>query len=604
MNPERVVGEQVRRVRRQIEDLHRRARSEGDRLPDLVEEALEALYTSLEELQVSEEELRQQHEELAASQARLDEERLRYLELFQHAPDAYLVTGIDGTIQEANHAAAELLNAEIGRLAGKPLAVFVPPEHRREFRQRVAQALELGRLDGWETVVAPRRASPVPVVCTVTAVRPGAGRTPGLRWLVRDRTEQLQAADARRSRFLAEVGEVLSSSLEYEEVVQAVARVSAGTLADYCVVHAQEGERVRALAVAHGDRGREELVRGLIRNYPDVPPTHPVAAVLRTGEAERIARVDERVLERLCVDEGHRELLRALGLSSALVVPMRSRGETRGTLTLVRTGGAPYDAADLETAEEVARRAALAVENAQLYRAACRAVAARDEMVAVLSHDLRNPLNSVLIASTVLAEYGEPGHLSERDLAQVEIIRRAATQMTELVQDLLEISALESGAVQIEAAPLEVETLLTAAREMFAAAAEQSGIVLEVAGAGDLPRVRGDYGRLLQVLSNVVGNAVKFTPRGGRVEVGAERAMEYVRFWVADSGPGIAREHLPRLFDRFWQARRGAHAGSGLGLAIARSIVEAHGGQIWAESEPRAGAVFHFTLPVAGGGTN
>lgn len=599
-DPTEVVEEQVRRIRTQVEDLHRRARMEGAELPALVEEALEALYTSLEELQVTDEELRIQNEALAASRLRLEKERLRYLELFQEAPDAYLVTGPGGKVAEANHAAAELLNLHVSRLRGKPLAVFVPTERRREFRMRMAQALELGRLDGWDTVFAPRRSAEVPVSCTVTAIRLESGEATGLRWLVRDRTEQLEAADARRSRFLAEVGDVLSASLDYDEVVQQVARLCAGTLADYCVVHAQEGDRIRALAVAHADRGREELVRGLIRNYPDVGESHPVVTVLRTGEPERIRTVDERVLARLCVDESHREMIRALGLSSALVVPVRAKGKTLGSLSLVRTGGPPYGEQDLATAGEVAHRAALAVENATLYREARRAVAARDEMVAVLSHDLRNPLNSVLIASTVLAEYGEPGHLSEQDHKQVDIIRRAAGQMTSLVQDLLDVSALESGSVAMQPVPTAVGVLLAAACDMLASAAEQGEVEIVCSEPPEpLPRVLADYGRMLQVLSNVLGNAVKFTPPGGRVTIGAERAADYVRFWVRDTGPGIDRHHLPHLFDRFWQARRGARAGSGLGLSIARSVVEGHGGQIWAESEPGAGSTFHFTLPVA-----
>lgn len=592
------VAEQIGRSRRQLENLHRRARAEATEVPPLMEEALEALYTSLEELQVTQEELRLQNEELAASRADVDQERLRYWELFQHAPDAYLVTDAKGMIREANHAAAELLNAQARRLAGKPLAVFVPPESRRELRLRLGQVEELGRLDGWDTMLKPRRAAPVPVSCTITVVRSPGERPAELRWLVRDLTEKLEAADARRARFLAEVGEVLSSSLDYDEVLQQVARLCAGTLADYCIVHVEEGERVRALAVAHTDPRREELVRGMIRNFPEVRPDHPVATVLRTGRAEHLPLADDAVLHRLCVDARHRDMLRALGLSSALVVPVRGKERTLGTLSLARAGGEPYGAQDLATAEAVSRRAALAVENARLYLEARQAVSARDEMVAVLSHDLRNPLNAVLLAATVLTEYGDPDRLGERDRKQVEVIRRSVTQMTALVNDLLEVSALESGTIRLEPRPTPAATLLSAAMEMFAGAAEESGVELACVPPDDPPPVRADYGRMLQVLSNVVGNAVKFTPGGGAVTIGAERAAEYVRFWVRDTGPGIEREHLPRLFDRFWQARRGVHAGSGLGLAIARSIVEAHGGQIWAESEPGAGSTFHFTLPA------
>ena len=748
--PHQVAREQVRRARGTIDDLHRRATLEGAaKHGSLAEEAVEALYTTLEELQVSEEELRVQGEELAASGALLEAERLRYRELFELAPDAYLVTDPEGVVQEANAAAARLLNMEARQLLGKPLGVFVPVEERREYRARLARAEREGRLDEWETSLRPRRgAAPVPVSCTVTAVHGSGGLTTGLRWLVRDATERRRAEEARHAlaaeesarveaerrrafleavvchmpggviiaeppdvrivmhnaeaerilrhpvrpgttlhalashgaygvllpdgspapldayplgrvlergetvedeeiryrlgdgtvavlrcsaspvrgpdgevlaavasftdateelraqraeRFLAEVGEVLGSSLESHEILQQVARQCAGTLADYCMVHVQEGEGVRTVGMAHANPAREELVRGLLRRFPLQPSheEHPVLAVLRTGEPELMAEVDDAGLERLCTGPDHRDMVRALGLRSALAVPIRSHAGTLGVLALARTAGEPYDRRDVELAVALARRAALAVENARLYEQARQAVRARDEVVAVVSHDLRNPLNAVLLASTVIGELGDPNRLEPRDRRQIEVIRRAAEQMTTLTQDLLQVSALESGTVTLTPRPCAPDALLAAACEMFTPEAGEKGITMTSVPADDLPPVQADYGRVLQVLGNLAGNAVKFTPAGGEVEVGAARAAEYVRFWVRDTGPGIEREHLPRLFDRFWQARRGHNLGAGLGLYIVRSLVEAHGGQVWAESEPGAGSTFHFTLRIA-----
>ena len=734
--------EQVARSRDRIDDLRARAREGAADLR--VDEAVEALHTALEELRVTEEELRIQNEQLAESQALVEAERVRYEELFQLAPDAYLATDAGGIIVEANHAAAALLNAPGPHLRGKPLAVFVPQERREEFRVRVDQAAMLGRLDEWETWLQPRGAgAAVPVSCTVTAVHDSAAGHTGLRWLVRDVTERRRAeadraallreeaarSEAQRQRafleavlrqmpggvliaeapdgrivmhndeaerilrhpvrpltiaqygergmlrvdgsplppeeyplarvllrgetvvheevpyrlgdgtqatlrvsaspvldaegrtiaavssftdvteelrrlrtehFLAEVSEVLSSSLEPREVIQQLARVCVGMLADYCMVHVEEGDNVRAHGIAHADPTREELVRGVLRRFPiPLDADQPVMRALRTGEAGIMPVVDEAGLRELCTGPEHVEMVRALGLSSAIVVPIRAKGQTLGAISLARSGGAPYEARDLELAEEVARRAALAVENARLYDRARQAVRARDEVVAVVSHDLRNPLNAVLIASTILAEYGDVARLSERDRKQIEVIRRSAEQMTALTQDLLEVSSLESGTVTMNPRPCAPSVLVCAAEEMFRPVAEEKGVTLTVGDAADVPPAQADYGRLLQVFGNLVANAIKFTPSGGRVEVGAERAVDYVRFWVRDTGPGIEREHLPRLFDRFWQARRGGKAGAGLGLAIAKSIIEAHGGQIWAESEPGQGSTFHFTLPVS-----
>jgi PAS domain S-box-containing protein len=730
-------------ARARMDVLRRIVREHG---PGADEELVEELLTAHEELQVTEEELRVQNEELALSEAALETERLRYWELFQQAPDAYLVTDPGGTILEANHAACALLNVPARRLHRKPLGVFVPTHARREFRTRLSQVVELGRLDDWDTALQPRKREPVEVSCTVAAVRSDSGMVDALHWTVRDVTERRRAeadraalareeaarAEAQRQRafmeavlrqmpggvliaeapsgrivmhnaeaerilrhpigdipaverygqrrglrpdgtplppeeyplarvlltgqpvegaempyrlgdgtlatlrisaapvvdaegrtiaavasftdvteelwrarsehFLAEVGEVLSSTLEPREVLQHLAKLCAGWLSDYCLVHVEDEDEVRALGVAHADRTREELVRGLVRRFP-IPrdaAEHPVLRALRSGQAERFAAVEAADLDRLCVDGDHREMIQALGLASALVVPIRAKGQTLGVISLARTGGEPYGERELALAQELARRAAMAVENARLYERARQAVRARDEVVAVVSHDLRNPLNAVLIASTMLTEYGDPERLGERDHKQLEIIRRSAEQMTALTQDLLEVSSLESGSVEMSPRPCGCATLLGAADEMFRPVAEEQGVALVVEPAdNELPAVQADYGRVLQVYGNLVGNAIKFTPPGGRVTLGAERAADYVRFWVSDTGPGIEREHLPRLFDRFWQARRGGKAGAGLGLAIAKSIVEGHRGQIWVESTPGEGSTFHFTLPVA-----
>jgi PAS domain S-box-containing protein len=744
--PHRVVGEQVRSTRRHIEALHRRVAGLGAEHDPVLEEAVEALYTTVEELQVSEEELRVQAEELAASQQVIEAERLRYRELFQHAPDAYLVTTPEGIVTEANAAAARLLNVDAHRLMGKPLGVFVPPDVRREFRAKLAQAARDGLLGDWETSLRPRRGgAAVPVACTVAAVHGPGGMTTGLRWLVRDVSERRRAeegraallreeaaraeterrrafleavvrhlpggvilaeapdgritmhnaeaerilghpphagaalADAggggdgmlgpdgapapagayplaralggetvadeevpyrrgdghvillrcsaspvrgpdgeiaaavvsftdatdelrtqRAERFLAEVGEVLAQSLESRDILQQVARLAAGTLADYCMVHVKDGDGVRTVGTAHADPTREEMVRGMMRRFPLHPSheNHPVLQALRTGEPELVAQVTDGALDRLCTGPDHRDMVRALGLRSAMAVPIRSPAGVLGVLALARTSGEPYDALDLRVAQALARRAALAVENARLYEEARKAVAARDEVVAVVSHDLRNPLNAILLAATVLSEFGAPERLDARDRKQIDVIRRAAEQMTALAQDLVEVSALESGTVTVAPRACAPATLL-AGLDLFAPEAEEKGIALRTSVPEELPRVSADYGRVLQVMGNLVGNAVKFTPAGGEVEGGAARAAEYVRFWVRDTGPGIEREHLPRLFDRFWQARRGGYAGAGLGLAIVRGIVEAHGGQVWAESEPGAGSTFHFTLRIA-----
>ena len=220
---------------------------------------------------------------------------------------------------------------------------------------------------------------------------------------------------------------------------------------------------------------------------------------------------------------------------------------------------------------------------------------AREDMLAIVAHDLRNPLNVVMIARGLLAETDQPGERREQLLA---VMQRATQRMNRLVEDLLEVVRQESGKMSLVLEEVPVADILEQAVEMCHATAMERNISLRVNEAPPDLFVTADEERILQVMSNLVGNALKFAPRGGSVVLECERKGAEAVFAVIDSGPGIAPEDLDRLFEKFWQRRRDDTRGVGLGLAIARGIVEAHGGRIWAESTVGSGATFFFTLPV------
>ncbi len=224
-----------------------------------------------------------------------------------------------------------------------------------------------------------------------------------------------------------------------------------------------------------------------------------------------------------------------------------------------------------------------------------RAVATRDELMGIVAHDLRNPLSTIALKATLLRRSGEP----ERARAEAESIERMTRRMEHLIRSMLDAATLESGRLSVHPAPCEVRELLHDAVEMFGnlSAHRQIGLEWRDAMPADLA-VRADRNRVLQVFSNLLGNSIKFTPDGGQVVIAAERQGEDVRFAVSDSGPGIAHEHVPHLFDRFWKHETDGKKGTGLGLFIAKGIVEGHGGRIWTESNPGNGTTFWFTLPV------
>jgi signal transduction histidine kinase len=231
----------------------------------------------------------------------------------------------------------------------------------------------------------------------------------------------------------------------------------------------------------------------------------------------------------------------------------------------------------------------------QLYGEAQRVIDAREEILRIVAHDLRNPLNTISMATSLLLD--TPA--TEFDRAKrLKIIKRTGEQMERLIQDLLSVTAIEAGRLSIAPHKLRVEDLFRDASEMLEAIAREKSITLTVERAADLPPVRGDPARVLQVFSNLVGNALKFTPPGGMITVSAVAGDGDVLCAIADTGPGIPPEEMPRIFGKFWQSKRGDHRGVGLGLAIARGIVEAHGGSIGVRSEVGKGSVFSFSLPV------
>ena len=220
---------------------------------------------------------------------------------------------------------------------------------------------------------------------------------------------------------------------------------------------------------------------------------------------------------------------------------------------------------------------------------------AREEMLAVVAHDLRNPLNVVMMTTQLFADTEPAGEKRDQLLG---VILRAARRMNRLIEDLLEVVRQDSGKMNLEVDEISVASLLAQTAEMFQTTAAENGISLHVEETPPSLTVTGDSERIMQVLSNLVGNGIKFVGRGGSVVLKCELNGDEAIFSVADSGPGIAGEDLDRLFEKFWQRRRTDKRGVGLGLAIARGIVEAHGGRIWVESRIGDGSTFYFTLPA------
>jgi signal transduction histidine kinase len=279
-------------------------------------------------------------------------------------------------------------------------------------------------------------------------------------------------------------------------------------------------------------------------------------------------------------------------IRSWVTAPLLVEGKPRGTVTLFQQFGPENEEAAKGMTEEFARRASMVLDNTALFRRAEEATRARDEMMAVLAHDLSNALFSFRLHAQRGLERG--GEQARRALGAVA---RGSQWLLGLVKTVLEVAGIEGGALKLQRQPGNLADVLESAYLLQQMDADERRLEVVRVWPNELP-AEFDQERLLQVLFNLVNNAVKFTPPGGRIEIGASREEGQIQVWVQDSGKGLDPGEFERVFDRGWQADPKA-GGKGLGLFISRRIVEAHGGTMWVESAPGRGATFHLTLPAA-----
>ncbi|MCU1384757.1 MAG: domain S-box [Acidobacteria bacterium] len=406
----------------------------------------------------------------------------------------------------------------------------------------------------------------------------------------------------RQAAFLSEASAALGSSLDYAATLRTVAELAVPHIADWCAVDiVDEQGRVQRLAVAHVDPARIELARTLQDRYPDDPDARGgIRQVIRTATPMMYPAITDAMLVASARDPEHLRAMRALSIASVIMVPLAAHGRTFGALTFVHAeSGRTYTDADFRFLQDVAYRSALAVENARAYAQVNAANRAKDEFLATLSHELRTPLNAVLGWSRMLRD----GTISPGKMPRaLEVIERNAVAQLDLVEDLLDLSRIITGKFRLNVGPVDLEAAIAAAIEAIQPAAAAKGITIAIGGEDGSGVMIGDGARLQQAVWNLLANAIKFTPAGGRVAVSRQRRDADIEIEVADNGEGIDPAVLPFVFDRFRQADSGTtrtHMGLGLGLAIVRHIVELHGGRVSVTSGGKGqGSTFRLSLPM------
>jgi PAS domain S-box-containing protein len=544
--------------------------------------------------------------------------KTRFSTTLKSIGDAVISTDGNGRIEFMNAVAEELTGWSLDEAKDLRLSqVFrVISEHSRDkLDSPVTEVLRHGGTIGLEdnTLLVRKDGSELAIDSSGAPIRSEKGELVGLVLVFRNVTEK-RLAEKRRS-FIGEASRQLAfSGLEYDTTLASIARLAVPHIADCTIVDIVEPDgSLSRLAAVHTIPAKAPLASEIGHRYPANPQAPPaVHAVLRRGESLLASDTGSmggqhaawRVPGASCAgaqDAGYVALLRELGVRSAMIVPLRARGRTRGALTLLSTEPTRrYSADDLALAEELCNFAALALDNAQLYRESQQVNRAKDEFLATLSHELRTPLTAILGWARMLRQ----GALKpDTQVRALEAIERNGTLQAQLVEDLLDASRIITGKLRLNVILVDLPPIINAAMDAVRHSADAKNIELAVQLDPSAGPICGDQTRLQQVVWNLLSNAIKFTPRGGRVSIQLLKTDGFARVQVRDNGQGIVPEFLPYVFDRFRQADSTStrpHSGLGLGLAIARHLIELHGGTVQAESAGEGrGATFTADIPLA-----
>lgn len=544
------------------------------------------------------------------AQGHPDDARARLAALVESSDDAIVSKDVDGIVTSWNAAAERIFGYTASEIVGQSIRMIVPDDRLAEEDEVLAQVRAGKRVGHFETVRRLKAGTMVPISLTVSPILNEHGIVIGASTIARDITRQKEI-EAERAKLLTlareqaavtqrlnEVGTFVASALDRNTIVQAVTDTATEVTGAefgaffYNDADPQTGEAYLLYTLAGASKDA-------FATFPKpratalFGPTFRGEAIIRLADVTQDPRYGQNA-PFFGKPAGH------LPVRSYLAVPVKTRsGDVLGGLFFGHSAAGVFTEHHEQLAAGIASWASVALENARLYVSVQESSRLKDQFLATLSHELRTPLNAILgytrmIRSGLLGE-DRHGHA-------IEVIERNAVSLSQIVEDVLDVSRIISGKIRLNVQPVELPRVISEALDTVRPAADAKGVRLEIILDPRAAPVSGDPERLQQVVWNLLANAVKFTPRGGKMQVRLERVNSHVEIVVSDTGVGIPADFLPHVFERFRQADAGAareHPGLGLGLAIAQQVVEMHGGTIHASSEGQGlGATFRVRLPL------
>jgi len=524
---------------------------------------------------------------------------LRFRSLMEEAHDGIVIVNDKGIIEFANNNLKNWFGYALDEIVGKPLEILVPERYR---------AMHIGHRFQYMSNPTPR---PMGLGIDLFAVRKDGSEFPvdislspieveggtSVAAFIRDLSDRKRSEA--QQKFLADSSNILSEEFHLENSLGRLADLITPFMADFCIIYYYENNKLVIKAISHTDRSMEDVLKKAAKGLfstPETCPYRPEGSV-DNQKAVLLSTITEPFLSTLSQSEEGLASLTELNPKSIILLPLVARKKTIGILFLgMGESGRPYSSTDLTFAELIATRIQIAIDNIVLYNEAQKATKARQDILAVVSHDLKNPLTVIKNGFEMISKL-----IKNNDLEKAQELLQSTNKSTafieRLINDLLDFSKLQEGTFSIQQRPVVIKEIVIEAVSPFLNVAKEKSIDF----SWDTPHadliIECDPVRITQILMNIIGNAIKFTPANGKVNMKIIESENAVQFLVSDTGPGISEEELPHIFDRYWQVKGTAYLGTGLGLSIVKALVEAHNGKIWVRSKVNEGSTFCIEIP-------